>query len=65
VDGKEIKYSPAHLTVLDCAPPEMTYIARRAGYDYVSFRPVSLGTKDEPKHLLTSGISAPGVSNEG
>jgi sugar phosphate isomerase/epimerase len=30
----------------------MTYIAHRAGYDYVSFRPVPLGTKDEPKHLL-------------
>ena len=27
------EYSLAHLTVLGCPPPEMTYIAARAGYD--------------------------------
>jgi sugar phosphate isomerase/epimerase len=32
------KFSLAHLTVLGCAPPEMTHIAARAGYDFVSFR---------------------------
>jgi hypothetical protein len=35
----EQEFSLAHLTVLGCAPPEMTYIAARAGYDYVSIRP--------------------------
>lgn len=30
----------------------MTYIAHRAGYDYVSFRPIALGTPGEPKYLL-------------
>ena len=34
------EFSLAHLTVLGCAPPEMTYIAARAGYDYVSIRPI-------------------------
>ena len=42
------KYSLAHLTVLGCAPPEMTYIAGRAGYDYVSFRPIFMGLPGEP-----------------
>lgn len=46
------QYSLAHLTVLGCPPPEMTYIAARAGYDYVSFRPVALGIPGEPKYLL-------------
>ena len=48
----EYKYSLAHLTVIGCPPPEMTYIAARAGYDYVSFRPIALGTAGEPKYLL-------------
>jgi sugar phosphate isomerase/epimerase len=42
------KFSLAHLTVLGCAPPEMTYLASRAGYDFVSFRFISLGTPGEP-----------------
>lgn len=46
------KYSLAHLTVLGCPPPEMTYIAARAGYDYVSFRPIALGIPGEPRYLL-------------
>jgi sugar phosphate isomerase/epimerase len=44
-------YSLAHLTVLDCAPPEMTYLAARAGYDFVSFRLIPLGTPGEPKYV--------------
>lgn len=32
------QYSLAHLTVLGCPPPEMTYIAARAGYDFISPR---------------------------
>ncbi|MDR0654272.1 MAG: sugar phosphate isomerase/epimerase [Synergistaceae bacterium] len=48
----EKKYSLAHLTVIGCPPPEMTYIAHRAGYDYVSFRPIPLGLSGEPKYHL-------------
>ncbi|UOF91144.1 sugar phosphate isomerase/epimerase [Fodinisporobacter ferrooxydans] len=46
------KFSLAHLTVLGCTPPEMTYIAARAGYDFVSFRPIGLGTINEPQYPL-------------
>ena len=48
--GKE--FSLAHLTVLGCAPPEMTYIAARAGYDYVSIRSICMGLPDEPNYAL-------------
>jgi sugar phosphate isomerase/epimerase len=44
-------FSLAHLTVLGCSPPEMTYIAARAGYDYVSFRLIPLWTPGEPAYL--------------
>ena len=46
------KYSLAHLTVLGCPPPEMTYIAARAGYDYVSIRPIYMGLPGEPNYSL-------------
>jgi heterodisulfide reductase subunit A-like polyferredoxin len=46
------EYSLAHLTVLGCAPSEMTYIAARAGYDYVSIRPISIGLPHEPNYAL-------------
>lgn len=46
------QFSLAHLTVLNCSPPEMTYIAARAGYDFVSFRPIGLGTPNEPQYPL-------------
>ncbi len=48
----EPKFSLAHLTVLGCPPPEMTYIAARAGYDYVSFRPIFMGLPNEPNYEL-------------
>jgi sugar phosphate isomerase/epimerase len=44
-------YSLAHLTVLDCAPPEMTYLAARAGYDMVSLRLIPLGAAGEPRYV--------------
>jgi len=44
-------YSLAHLTVLDCAPPEMTYLAARAGYDFVSFRLIPMGIPGEPRYV--------------
>ncbi|MER2256473.1 MAG: sugar phosphate isomerase/epimerase, partial [Priestia megaterium] len=33
------QFSLAYLTVLGCSPPEMTYMAAKAGYDFVSLRP--------------------------
>ena len=46
------EYSLAHLTVLGCTPPEMTYIAARAGYDYVGIRTISMGLPGEPDYAL-------------
>ncbi len=46
------QYSLSHLSVIGCPPPEMTYIAARAGYDYVSFRPIAIGAAGEPNHPL-------------
>lgn len=51
-EKNEKKYSLAHLTILGCPPPELIYIAARAGYDYVSLRPIALGLPNEPKYLL-------------
>ncbi len=48
------EFSLAHLTLLRYAPPELTEIASAAGYDYVSFRPISLDTPGEPHHPLTT-----------
>ena len=46
------QYSLAHLTVLGCPPPEMTYIAARAGYDFISIRPILMGLQGEPDYAL-------------
>ena len=46
------EYSLAHLTVLGCTPPEMTYIAARAGYDYVSIRLIPMAPPHEPNYAL-------------
>lgn len=46
------EFSLAHLTVLDLPPPQLVYVAARAGYDYVSPRLVYLGLPGEPKHAL-------------
>lgn len=48
------EFSLAHLTVLGCAPPEMTYIAAMAGYDYISIRPIYMGLKNEPNYDLAN-----------
>ena len=45
------QFSLAHLTVLECPPPEMTYIAARAGYDFVSLRLIPLGLPGEKAFL--------------
>jgi len=41
------KYSLAHLTLLGCSVPELTYIAARAGYDAISPRLIPMGVKGE------------------
>jgi sugar phosphate isomerase/epimerase len=46
------RFSLCHLTVLGCPPPEMTYIAARAGYDFVSFRTIYMGLPNEPNYAL-------------
>jgi sugar phosphate isomerase/epimerase len=46
------KFSLAHLTVLGCPPPEMTYLAARAGYDFVSYRIIYMGLPHEPDYAL-------------
>ena len=48
-----IRFSLAHLTVLGCAPPEMTYIAARAGYEFVSLRIIMMGSSNELAHNYT------------
>jgi len=46
------QFSLAYLTVLDCPPPEMTYLAAKAGYDFVSLRPIYMGLPGEPNYAL-------------
>lgn len=48
------RFSLAYLTVFGCPPPEQTYIAARAGYDYVSFRPIYMGLQGEPNFELAA-----------
>ena len=47
-----LQFSLAHLTVLGCPPPEMVYVAARAGYDYVSLRNIYMGLPGEPNYAL-------------
>jgi sugar phosphate isomerase/epimerase len=47
------QYSLAHLTVLGCAPPEMIYLAARAGYDFVSIRSIYMGLPGEANYGLS------------
>ncbi len=46
------RYSLAHLTVLGCPPHEMVYVAARAGYSFVSIRPIHMGLQGEPNYAL-------------
>jgi sugar phosphate isomerase/epimerase len=48
------RFSLAYLTLFGCPPPEMTYIAARAGYDFVSFRPIYMGLPGEPNFELSA-----------
>ncbi|OIJ14037.1 AP endonuclease [Anaerobacillus arseniciselenatis] len=46
------QFSIAHLTALGCSPPELTYMAARTGYDFVSLRPIYMGLPGEPNYDL-------------
>ncbi len=46
------QYSLAHLTVLGLTPPELAYVAARAGYDYISPRLIYMGLPGEPNYAL-------------
>jgi sugar phosphate isomerase/epimerase len=48
------QFSLAYLTVFGCPPPEMTYTAARAGYDFVSLRPIYMGLAGEPNFDLAA-----------
>lgn len=50
----EPKFSLAYLTVVNTPPPEMTYIAAKAGYDFVSLRPIYMGLPGEPNYSLAT-----------
>ena len=42
------KFSLAYLTVPGLTPPELTHVAARTGYDFVSYRLVHLNVAGEP-----------------
>jgi len=44
------RFSLAHLTMLGVSPPELIEIAARAGYQFVSLRPIPVGAPNEPLH---------------
>jgi len=48
------RFSLAHLTLLHLAPPELTEVAARAGYDFVSLRPIGMGNPGEPMYPLAT-----------
>jgi sugar phosphate isomerase/epimerase len=43
-------FSLAHLTMLSLSPPELIWTAARAGYQFVSLRPIPVGAPNEPLH---------------
>ncbi|MEW5980022.1 MAG: sugar phosphate isomerase/epimerase [Acidobacteriota bacterium] len=42
----------SHVTIFACAPPEATYIASRAGYDFVGYRIIPMGLAGERNYEL-------------
>lgn len=43
----DYQFSLAHLTLIGCSPPDLTYIAAKAGYDFVSLRLIPMGVPGE------------------
>jgi sugar phosphate isomerase/epimerase len=52
--GARHRFSLAYLTLFGCPPPEMIYIAARAGYDFVSLRPIYMALPGEPNFDLAA-----------
>ncbi|MDX6151533.1 sugar phosphate isomerase/epimerase family protein [Marinococcus sp. PL1-022] len=50
----EPKFSLAHLTALEFSPPELTYLAAKTGFDYVSMRPIYMGLPGEKNYDLAN-----------
>jgi sugar phosphate isomerase/epimerase len=50
VENGEPLYSLAHLTLINCTPAELVYIAARAGYDAVSPRFITMNVPGEFTH---------------
>ena len=49
-DAEEPHYSLAHLTLINCTPAELVYVAARAGYDAVSPRFITMNVPGEFTH---------------
>lgn len=49
-----MQFSLAPLTLLNCSPPELTRIAGKTGYDFVSFRTIYMGLPNEPNYDLSA-----------
>ena len=45
-------FSLAHLTMLSVPPPQLVETAARAGYRFVSLRPIPVGAPNEPLYPL-------------
>jgi sugar phosphate isomerase/epimerase len=50
----DFEFSLAHLTVLQCPPPEMITIAAKAGYRYVSLRLTAVTSQEQTYPLMTN-----------
>ncbi len=47
-------FSLAHLTMLAVPPPQLVETAAKAGYQFVSLRPIPVGAPNEPLHPLAT-----------
>jgi sugar phosphate isomerase/epimerase len=47
-----LRFSLAHLTLLDHAPPDLIELAARVGYDHVGLRIIPMGLPGEPRYEL-------------
>jgi sugar phosphate isomerase/epimerase len=46
------QFSLVHLTTPGCPPPEIIYLAKRAGFDHVSLRSIPMGLANEPNFSM-------------
>ena len=51
---EEQKISLAHLTAIECPPPELIWLASLAGFNYVGIRPIMLGLPGEKNYDLAN-----------